>query len=103
MHQHQISIDIKRMLSKNRIFYLIVGLLAALAVTYAYSLLESEQDVIATKEAIRAEAASLQPGAVPEKALSPLREVWEILDNEFVLRNELDPDILAAGAVDGLL
>ena len=103
MHQHQIPMDIKRMISKNRILYLIATLLVALLLTSAYSLLEFEQNVAASKEAIEAEAASLKPGDVPEKALSPLREVWEILENDFVLRSELDPDALAAGAVDGLL
>ena len=103
MYLHQKSIVIKRIIRKPSRMHPIAVLFAALVLASACTLLEFKEDVAASKEAIEAEAISLKPGDVPEKALSPLREVWEILENDFVLRNELDPDVLAAGAVNGLL
>ncbi len=89
--------------SKGRLWSLLAALLVILALTSACSLLDVEQDVVASQEAIEAEAASLEPGDVPEKALAPIGDIWRILETEFVLRDELDPNALADGAVDALL
>lgn len=103
MYQGQNPITVKRIISRSTLINLIASVSVALVFTSACSLLDFKQDVAASKEAMEAEAASLKPGDVPEKALAPLRDVWEILETDFVLRSELDADALAAGAVDGLL
>ena len=103
MYQGQNPITVKRIISRSTLINLIASVSVALVFTSACSLLDFKQDVAASKEAMEAEAASLKPGDVPEKALAPLRDVWEILETDFVLQSELDADALAAGAVDGLL
>ena len=79
-----------------------VALLIVLALTSACALFQ-QQDIVASQEAIAAEAAALEPGDVPVKALAPLRDVWNILENEFVERDNLDPAALTDGAVKSLL
>ena len=79
MYQGQNPTDIKRIPSKPNLRNLIAGLSAALVLASACTLLDFSEDVASSKEAMEVEAASLKPGDVPEKALAPLREVWEIL------------------------
>ena len=43
------------------------------------------------------------PDYVPDQALAPLWEVWDILQEEFVDQSALDPDRLNQSAVQGLL
>ena len=103
MYQGQNPIAIKRIISKSNLINFIAALSATLVLTLACTLLDFKEDVAASKGAMEDEAASLEPGDVPEKALAPLRDVWEILETDFVLRRELAPRALEAGAVDGLL
>ena len=103
MHQSQASTSHMHATSKTNLRSIIAVLLVMITVASACSLLDIEQDVVASQEAIEAEAASIEPGDVPEMALAPLRDIWNILENEFVLRDELDADALAASAVDALL
>lgn len=88
---------------QGKLWSIFAALLVLLAVTSTCSLLDLEKDAVASQEAIEAEAETLEPGDVPEKALAPLRDIWTILTNEFVLRDELDSDALADGAVTALL
>lgn len=78
-------------------------LLVFLVLASACSLLEREPNVVASQDAIVAEASELEPGDVPVKALAALHDTWTILKNEFVLRDELDSAVLADGAVKSLL
>ena len=82
---------------------LFAALLAILVLASACSLLEREPNIVASRDAIVAEAAELKPGDVPVKALAALHDTWNILINEFVLRDEMDSAALADGAVKSLL
>jgi carboxyl-terminal processing protease len=103
MHQPQTPIIHLRLVGSNALWSVLTALLVVLALTSACSLLEEKQDVASTQEAIAAEAATLEPGDVPVKALSALRDVWDILENEFVLRDSLDATALTEGAVTSFL
>ena len=103
MHQPKTFIAPTRLTGTNSFWSLFAALLVVLALTSACTLFEQKESIVASQEAIMAEAAALEPGNVPVKALAPLRDVWNILENEFVLRDTLDATALARGAVNSFL
>jgi len=89
-------------LSTRHLWRAFAVLLVVLAAASACSLFQ-QQDVAASQAAIAEEAASLKPGEVPVKALSPLRDVWSVLNNQFVDRDNLDTAAISASGVRSLL
>ncbi len=81
---------------------LLAVLFVFLALASACTLLEREPDIVASQDAMVEEAEDLEPGDVPVKALAALHDTWNILKNEFVLRDELDSTAMADGAVKSL-